>query len=181
MSINNALIDKTIECSYVRTSRVCQTILATTGKFVQSRRYLAADVIQRKLALMGYHADRAAELTTIFHQCVELAYERGVFVVSSRVVNLSAFEHDDPFGREPFEPETPQGLLDHFKAREPNHFDALQWYEPLCFEKHLADLHYHHDIARELGPFFLLHVRAAFTRGLKNAANQVVVQIAHIH
>lgn len=162
MSINQIFIQLTIP-NNLRTSHICQTILSNIGKFVESHNYLSTQSVSRKLELMGYAKTRAAELIALLHDSVESAYERGVFIVSSRVNNLTDFN-----------PRSPLDLLNYLKKREPAKFDSKQWYDLICFEDWLKEHHYHHDIVRELAPYFLRHVRASFTKGMRSAANELV-------
>lgn len=162
MGLNQNFIDASIP-SHTRTSELTQHIKSELGGFVARRKYLDKFEVVKKLGRMGYDQKRACELADHFHQCVESAFERGVFMVSSRVIKLKGVT-----------PETPYALVALLVEKEPGYFNPLHWYRIGDFQRDLQSLNYSSQIVAELAPYFLRHVRAAFIRGINGAANRLV-------
>jgi hypothetical protein len=162
MGLNIDFIDSSIP-GYTRTSQLTQHIKSELGGFVGHRKYLDKIEVVKTLGLMGYDTARASELADYFLKCVESAFERGVFVVSSRVIKLKGIT-----------PKTPNELVAMLVEKEPGYFDPLHWYELVDFQRELKSLNYSSQIIAELAPYFLRHVRAAFIRGINGAASKLV-------
>jgi len=151
---------------YTRTDLLAQKIRLDLGKYVTKRTYLSKFEIAGKLKLMGYCQKVAWSLACYFEDCFESAFNRGVFVVSSRTVTC------DDAGLMAIQ--GPNELIAFFKSREPEHFDPVKWYLLRDFENELKQENYHADIIRELSAFVLRHTRAAFAVGMRGAATQLI-------
>lgn len=162
MALNINFIDSSIP-SYTRSSALTQHLKSELGGFVGRRKYLDKFEVVKTLGLMGYDTGRASELADYFLKCVESAFERGVFVVSSRVIKLEGVT-----------PDTPNALVAMLAEKEPAYFDPLHWYRVVDFQRELKSLNYSSQIIAELAPYFLRHVRAAFIRGINGSANRLV-------
>lgn len=153
--------------SYVRTSQLAQAIRLDIGKYVNAKReHLSKWQVAAKLRRMGYGPKIADVLASYFEKCVESAFERGVFVVSSRTTTCTQSAL--------LEIQDPKGLIAFFRSREPEYFDPVKWYSLHEFEYELRKEKYHDEIIQELARFVLLHVRAAFAVGMNSAASKLV-------
>ena len=105
------------------------------------------------------------ELVTFIQESVGHAYNRGVFVVSSRVIGLS---------NKQVSIDSPEALLSYLRNKEKEYFDPILWYRNGTFTRALLKEGYCNDQACELGGFILRHVRTAFAVGMKTAAKKVI-------
>lgn len=159
---------------YIRTSQLAQTIRSDLGQYVNAKRkYVSKWAIAATLRRMDYGSKMADALASYVEKCVESAFERGIFVVSSRTITST--QSALPEIRDS------KSLIAFFKSREPEHFDPTKWYLLQDFERELKNENYHDDIVQELSRFILLHVRAAFAVGMNSAANKVTFKINHVN
>lgn len=136
------------------------------NRYSPSRFYLSWLMLTEKLQKMGYHKKTAGELADWIRQKIQYAYERAVFVVTDRVLGC----------KKEYSSDTPEALIAALRNKEKEYFTATLWYPKDTYVKALRDERWHDDIARELGPMILLYARAAFTRGLKDAAENLIKQ-----
>lgn len=162
MALNTAYIEDSIP-KHTRTSLLAQKIRCDLGSYVGQRKYLSPFETSHKLKLMGYGRHIAWELAKYFQECVESAFERGVFIVSCRSVNLEDANVSEP-----------EELITLLKQSGPEYFDPMKWYELRDFEREMKSKSYCDDIVREMSAFFLRHVRAAFAKGINGAAEKLV-------
>lgn len=162
MSLNISYVEKSIPHE-MRTSFLAQQIRSDLGGFVRKRRYLDSWVIAGKLQLMGYNRKAALELADYVRKSADSAFERGVFVVSSRVLGMDEFNFDSP-----------KHLVSYLKAKEGEYFDPMLWYLLQDYKNDLLSQNYCDVIIFEIAPLVLRHVRAAFLRGINGAASKVM-------
>lgn len=163
--LNMSYVTQSI-CDFARTAFLAKAIRSDAGKYTSKRPYLYKWNVSTKLQKMGYSQNMANTLASYFIDCVESAFERGVFVVSSRTISSapSSFSGVD----------NGAALVTHFKNREPEYFDPVKWYSLSDFEYELRKERYCDDIIMEFAPFVLLHVRAAFAVGINQSAARLV-------
>jgi len=147
----------------MKTSFLTQQIKHDLGGYVCRKKYLSKWELVRKLRLMGYGSSNAAELADYIQERIDSAFERAVFVVSARTINLTGIA-----------PQTPSELLSILKGKEPEAFDPMKWYMLSDFIRDLDYKNYDSVIISELAPYILRHVRAAFLRGINGAASKLV-------
>lgn len=162
MSLNISYVEKSISHE-LRTSFLAKQIRNDLGGFVRKRQYLSNWVLTSNLKLMGYERTRAIELADYVRKCVDLAFERGVFVVTSRVLKMDDVSFDSP-----------KHLVSYLKAKEGEYFDPMLWYSLNDFKNDLKSQSYNDVIIFEIAPLVLRHVRAAFLRGINGAAGKVI-------
>jgi hypothetical protein len=162
MSLYHDCTDSNIP-HHALTDELSQRIKLDLGGYVERKHYLSKADVMKNLGSMGYHPHMASELADYVRECVKNAFERGVFVVSSRVIRFRGAT-----------PLTPGELVAVLKEREGIYFDPLLWYTLKDFKSALLARHYSHDIVSQLAPYILLHARAAFSRGINGAAGRLI-------
>lgn len=134
------------------------------NRYSPSRFYLSKFMLTEKLQKMGYRRTTADNLADWIRQNIQHAYERAVFVVTDRVVGC---EKD-------YSADTPDALIAALREKEEAYFTSTLWYPKDTYVNALRNERWCDDVAREIGPMTLLYVRAAFTRGLKDAAEHLI-------
>lgn len=162
VSLNIPYVEKSITHE-MRTSYLAEQIRSDLGGFVRKRRYLDSWVLTGNLRLMGYDQKRALEIAEYVRKCVDLAFARGVFVVSSRVLGMDDVNFDSP-----------KHLVSYLKTKEGEYFDPMLWYSLQDFKNDLKTQKFNDVIIFEIAPLVLRHVRAAFLRGINGAASKVI-------
>ncbi len=174
MHLDTNYIDSTIG-SIERTNFLTKRIHVESGSYVNlrasmqfKRAYLNVYELNHFLKKNGYSDFNIKKLVPYIRESIQYAYERGVFIVSSRVI--SAVSHKG----KAIEVNSPKALLAHFREQENEAFTPDKWYLENTYTKDLYNKGYDFHIANELGPFILRHVRAAFSVGMKTAATKCV-------
>jgi hypothetical protein len=127
------------------------------------RQYLSKSVLVKKLVKMNYHPLVANTLAIWLRTNVQNAYERGVFVVTDRVLI-----HQDIVA------DCHQALLSALRHKEPEYFDALKWYSSDVYINGLKKDKWELEICQTVGLWTLRYCRAAFTSGLKDACKALI-------
>jgi hypothetical protein len=133
--------------------------------WMPDKRYLNIGEISAKLIKMDYYPKIANELAKWIRTNTQNAYERGVFVVTDRVL-----------GNKEIVADCKSALLAALRHNEPMYFDAIKWYPDGTYSDALSGDNWEHDICLVIGSMTLLYSRAAFTNGMKDACNALVVK-----
>lgn len=171
MALNIEYIDGSID-EFRRTSYLATQIKADVGDFLtglstcggKRREYLSQFDLRNKLAKSGFRGRSLDEMLAFIQDSVTGAFERGVFVVSSRVVKM-------PPGVNISDPDS---LLGYLRDKELEYFTPKLWYPDGTYTKGLLDDRWHEDVANEWGPYVLRHCRVAFEIGMKRAVEKLV-------
>lgn len=164
MSLNQAYVERSISHE-MRTSYLTTQIKMDLGGFIRKRQYLRNWVIGKSLKSMGYPPVLIGDLVEYIRKSAENAFERGVFVVTSRVLAMEEFPFVDA-----------RDLIDHLREKEGEYFDPMLWYTLDAFKNTLRSENYSEQIVYEIAPIVLRHARIAFLRGIKGAASKLVVR-----
>jgi hypothetical protein len=171
MALNTQYINATID-SFERTCFLTKRIHLECTEYIQigsyaptKRSYLGTSELKSMLKKNGYSQFLTNKLVTFTQESVGHAYNRGVFVVSSRVIGLS---------NKQVSIDSPEALLSYLRNKEKEYFDPILWYRNGTFTRALLKEGYCNDQACEVGGFILRHVRTAFAVGMKTAAKKVI-------
>lgn len=131
--------------------------------WMPERKYLSEHELTANLVKMGYHSENAKDLANWIRTNVQNAYERGVFVVTDRVIKSKKVESD-----------TPSALLAALRYKEPQYFDGRKWYSDNDYVNGLRSEGWETEVCQVVGRLTLRYARAAFTTGLKDACEALV-------
>jgi hypothetical protein len=169
MSINTRYIQSSIP-DHERTAKLAARIRMETTGFKPTmfpagqRGYLSSNSLTIMLMAVGYSRFVCKQLIPFIQENIQHAFERGVFIVSSRSVSLGTTVSVD----------SPQALLAYFRDKEPEAFTPTIWYEKQTYSRSLYSDKWSHEVAITVGAFTLRHVRAAFAIGMRSAAEKIV-------
>lgn len=158
MPINQKVIENSIPHHH-RTHFLKEDIKLQTGDFASQRSYLQRWRIVRSIQSLVSCKANAFVLAEYMSQCIESAHDRGVFVTCSRVLSKPDLKGD-----------CVESLVNELRRSEFECFDAISWYGKNSFDGELRKKGLCEDSIRELSPYLLRHVRAAFTHGIKQTA-----------
>jgi hypothetical protein len=164
--INQTFINEALHIDHsMQVSKVASSIRQQSNSdgyiskyWMSNRHYLNESTLVKKLVKMQYHPSVANTLAIWLRKNVQNAYERGVFVVTDRVLI-----HQDIVA------DCEQALLAALRHKEPEYFDALKWYSKDDYINGLKRDKWELEICQTIGLLTLRYCRAAFTTGLKDA------------
>lgn len=91
------------------------------------------------------------------------AYERGVFVVTDRVLLGLNYSFDSP-----------EALLAVLRNKESVYFTSTLWYTDDTYKSGLESERWNHDIVNAISGLTLRYCRCAFTHGMQDACKMLV-------
>lgn len=169
--INQSLIKEALYINHpTQVSKVAKHIREKANEYgylsdywIPERQYLSEHELTAKLVKMGYHSANAKDLANWIRTNVQNAYERGVFVVTDRVIKGEKIASD-----------TPSALLAALRYKEPEYFDGRKWYCDNDYVHALRSERWETEVCQVVGRLTLRYSRAAFTAGLKDACKALV-------
>ncbi len=168
--INHNFINKALDIDHsMKVSKVAKHIRSETHPngylhdatdFGGSKSYLSKSHLTRTLRKMDIGFILANILANQIRTSANSAYERGVFVVTDRVLK----------GRD-LDTTSAQSLLSSLRAKEKEFFTPTLWYPHRSYNSIIMKYTRDIDLINAVGPLFLRHARAAFAHGLRDACD----------
>lgn len=168
--INHNFINKALDIDHsMKVSKVAKHIRSETHPngylhdardFGGSKPYLSKSYLVETLRKMNVGFIAASAIANQIRASANSAYERGVFVVTDRVLK----------GRD-LDTTSAQSLLSSLRAKEEEFFTPTLWYPHRSYNNIILKYTRDIDLINAVSPLFLRHARAAFAHGLRDACD----------